>query len=61
MTAKSALWRLRHGCLRKIRHATEEAARDHVESVKRRYGTNMDVYACEFCAGWHAGRPRLKK
>jgi hypothetical protein len=61
MTSRSAPWRLRHGCLPKIRHATEEAAREHQESVDNRFGTKMDVYACEFCGGFHVGRPRDKK
>jgi hypothetical protein len=49
---------LRTSCLAKIRHATKEAAEIHSRDIEARFGTELDVYRCTFCGGYHCGRPK---
>jgi hypothetical protein len=46
----------RKACDGKIRHSTEAAAMRHY--ARLRYGigeSNVKVYHCGFCGGWHIG------
>lgn len=47
----------RKSCTRKIRHATEADAREHIGALVRRKGWTgrMNAYRCPFCNGWHVG------
>lgn len=47
----------RRSCTGKVRHETEQAARDHIGSLVRRKGWSgrMNAYRCAFCNGWHVG------
>lgn len=54
--------RRRQACKRKMRHRSEETARDHRARLiaAGADGTNLQVYECE-CGGWHVGhRPGMQ-
>lgn len=47
-----------HQCGRKFRHATEADAIDTQQTLYRKNGSVVRVYACPHCGGFHVGRNR---
>jgi len=47
----------RRSCESKIRHADESFAFNHAKSLGRDYFP----YRCQFCGGWHVGRPNSRR
>jgi len=47
----------RRGCLGKIKHNSELAAQQHLDSLRPFSKTpqNLNYYKCQFCYGWHCG------
>lgn len=44
-------------CAPKKRYATKAEAREVASRQSRDFGTHLRVYRCDFCAGYHTGRP----
>ncbi|HVX22121.1 MAG TPA: hypothetical protein VHB02_12285 [Acidimicrobiales bacterium] len=40
----------------KVRYGTQGEALSVAEERAREAGTDLTVYRCEFCGGWHMGR-----
>jgi len=48
----------RRSCTSKYRHETAEAAWSEARRLTRRSGgRRYNAYKCEFCGGYHVGRP----
>lgn len=47
----------RRSCESKVRHNDQISAIHHSKSLGAGYAT----YKCQFCNGWHVGRPSNKK
>ncbi len=47
----------RRACEGKVRHDIESGAAAH----KQRLGFPFVYYKCQFCSGWHVGRPDKRK
>lgn len=46
-------------CLRKVRHVTRNAARDHARSMAKLTGEPFEHYRCpDGCGGFHVGHSR---
>lgn len=47
----------RRACKHKMRHRSEETARDHRARLIAggAYADFLHVYECEYCGGWHVG------
>jgi len=41
----------------KVRYRTEREAQAAAADRTREAGVDLGAYRCEFCAGWHMGRP----
>lgn len=52
----------RRSCEGKIRHTSKENARAAIRSMSHNkiYGGQWP-YKCQFCKGWHVGRPDKKR
>ncbi len=48
----------RRSCQTKIKHTSEQSARRHTFYLGK---SLYHFYRCNFCGGWHVGRPRGKK
>lgn len=46
-----------NSCRRKIRYSKESAIRAAV-AMQAKTGNVFDTYECEFCGGYHIGRPQ---
>lgn len=47
-------------CEGKFRFQTHEAATLVIKKSQRKRHQAMNAYRCEFCGGWHMGRPSHK-
>jgi hypothetical protein len=45
-------------CYRKVRYGHEKTANDARSKMLAKGSTNLDVYACRYCGGWHLGHSR---
>jgi hypothetical protein len=50
--------RFHHICGRKVRHETKATARTQIEEVG---DPSLEVYRCQYCAGYHVGHPGRKR
>ena len=48
----------RRSCLSKIKHTSEYSALGHKYALGQKI---YQSYHCQFCGGWHVGRPRGMK
>ena len=49
----------RRACTQKMKHETRRSAQGHADRLPGPPGTYAP-YRCDFCGGWHVGRPRRK-
>lgn len=49
------------GCLGKVRHETEEEARQHIDYIYDTTGDIMDYYKCQICGGYHLTSKKGKR
>lgn len=47
---------MNNGCLRKIRHATKQAAEMAAAEIRRQGRGNVRAYRCKYCLDYHTGK-----
>jgi hypothetical protein len=45
-------------CGDKVKYGHQETADKACESMKAKYGTELESYKCRHCEGWHIGHKR---